>query len=171
MCNSYHLFSYFLKHIISSLLTMLSNRTTIAAALLTIAIASSLIAVNGVTGYAFAKKGKGGDSTANTMTNSGDSGSNDNPAATSSSDSQTPNTHDSSGTTDNNNTPTSDTSGGSISQKDLKTFSSCVSHDALDGRLNLAEVNDCYGQVFDQGFGHALDQSSSIHDNTLQSPG
>lgn len=151
----------------SSLLMMLSNRT-IAAALFTIAIASSLITVSGFAGYAFAKKGKGGDSTANTMTNSGDSGSNDNPAAASSSDSQTPNTRDSSGTTDNSNTPTSDTSGG-ISQKDLKTFSSCVSHDALDGRLNLADVNDCYGQVFDQGVGHALDQSSSTHDNTLPS--
>jgi hypothetical protein len=47
----------------------------------------SLIALSGLAGYAFAKKGKGGDSTANTMTNSGDSGSNDNPTAASSSDS------------------------------------------------------------------------------------
>ena len=125
-------------------------------ALLTIAIASSLIAVSGFAGSAFAKKGKGG-STADTITNSGDS-SKDSPTA---SDSQTPNTHDSSGTTDNsNNTPAPDT--GSVSAKDLKTFSTCVSHDALDGRLNLAEVNDCYGQVFDQGFGHALDQGNDL---------
>jgi hypothetical protein len=42
----------------SSLLTMLSNRT-ITAALFTIAIASTLIVVSGFAGYAFAKKGKG----------------------------------------------------------------------------------------------------------------
>jgi hypothetical protein len=169
MCNSYHLFSYFLKHIISSHPTMLSNRT-IATALFTIAIASSLIAVSGFAGYAFAKKGKGGDSTANTMTNPADSSSKDNPGATSSSDSQSPNTRDSSGTTDNSNTPTSDTSGG-ISQKDLKTFYSCVSHDAQGGSLNLADVNDCYGQVFDHGLGHALDQSSSAQDSGQPSLG
>jgi hypothetical protein len=149
----------------SSLLTMLSNRT-IMAALFTIAIASSLIAVSSFAGSAFAKKGKG-DSTANTMTNSGGS-SKDNPTATSS-DSQTPNTRDLSGTTDNSNTPTSDTGG--VSAKDLKTFSTCISHDALDGRLNLGEVNDCYGQVFDQGFGHALDQSRSTQGNDLPSTG
>jgi hypothetical protein len=151
-------------------MTMFSNRTTVVTALFTIAIASSLIALSGFADSAFAKKGKGGDSTTNTMTNSGDSGSKDNPAATSSSDSQTPTTRDSSGTTDNSNTPTSDTSG-SISQKDIKTFSSCVSHGALDGRLNRAEVNDCYGQVFSQGFGHALDKSSSTQGNDLSSTG
>src|ERR1041385_7512912 len=124
MCNSYHLFSYSLKHIMSPLPTMLSKRT-IATALFTIAIASTLIVVSGFAGYAFAKKGKGGDSAANTMTNPADSSSKDNPGATSSSDSQSPNTH------------------GGISQKDLKTFFSCVSHDAQSGRLNLADVNDC----------------------------
>jgi hypothetical protein len=169
MCNSYHLFSYSLKHIMSPLPTMLSKRT-IATALFTIAIASTLIAVSGFAGYAFAKKGKGGDSAANTMTNPADSSSKDNPGATSSSDSQSPNTHDLSGTTDNSNSPTSDTSGG-ISQKDLKTFFSCVSHDAQSGRLNLADVNDCYGQVFDHGLGQGVGQSSSAQDSGQPSLG
>ena len=42
----------------SPLPTMLSKRT-IATALFTIAIASTLIVVSGFAGYAFAKKGKG----------------------------------------------------------------------------------------------------------------
>ena len=141
-------------------MAMLSNKT-IMAALLTIAIASSLIALSGFADSAFAaKKGKV-DRTANS------DGSNDD--LTTTPDSRTSNTRDSSGTTDNSTPTTPDTGG--VSTKDLKTFSTCVSHDALDGRLNLAEVNDCYGQVFSQGFGHALDQSSSTLGKDLSSTG
>src|ERR1051325_628353 len=98
--------------------TMFSNRS-IMAALLTIAIASSLIAVSGFAGSAFAaKKARGEeDSVTNTMSNS--DGNKDNPSTTSSDSS--PNTRDSSSTTDNISPSSSDTGG--VSTSDLKAFS------------------------------------------------
>ena len=115
---------------------MFSNRSMMAA-LLTIAIASSLIAMSGFAGSAFAaKKGRGeGDSVTNTMSNF--DGNKDNPSTTSSDSSLY--TGDPSKTTDNI-TPSSSGTGG-VSISDLKTSSKCVSGAALgDGRLTLADL-------------------------------
>lgn len=116
--------------------------------------------MSGFAGSAFAaKKGKGEvDSVTNMMSSS--DGNKDNPSTTSSDSS--PNTGDPSKTTDNITHSSSGTGGVSIS--DLKTFSKCVSGAAWgDGRLTLADVNDCYGQVFDHGFGQRLSEPSSTH--------
>ncbi|MFL6422840.1 MAG: hypothetical protein ACJ71R_04540, partial [Nitrososphaeraceae archaeon] len=43
--------------------------------------------------------------------------------------------------------------------------SKCQSGSAADGDLTLAEVKDCYSQVFDQGQGQGKDQSSSARGN------
>ena len=116
--------------------------------------------MSGFAGSAFAaKKGKGEvDGVTNTMSNS--DGNKDNPSTTSSDSSLY--TGDPSKTTDNI-TPTSRDTGG-VSTNDLQTFSKCASGAALgDGRLTLADVNDCYGQVFDHGFGQGLSEPSSTH--------
>jgi hypothetical protein len=120
----------------------------IMAALLAIAIASSRIISSGPVGFAFAAK-NGKDGITDTMTNSEDG--RDNPT---SSDPQTPSAEDSSGTTDD--------TANSVSEKNLKSFSKCVSGAAIDRDLSLSEINDCYGEVFHQGLGQGLDQPSSI---------
>jgi hypothetical protein len=127
------------------------------AALFTIAIASSLIAVSGFVGSAYAatkeKKVKADNEneygTVPTVSlDKGNKGNNN-------SDNQLPAVlrSDNSGkekskATNANgpNAATGDTS--SISSKDLKSLSKCQSGAAADGDLTLAEVKDCYSQVF-----------------------
>ena len=130
-------------------MVMFTNRTT--AALFAIAIASSLIVASSFVGFAFAAK-KEGSATypKNTITNSdGEDKSSPRKSAASSAG-------DISGAT-------ADTNG--LSTKELKKLSKCQSGSAADGDLTLAEVKDCYSQVFDQGQGQGKDQSSSARGN------
>ena len=125
-------------------------------ALFTIAIASSLIAVSGFVGSAYAAKKKdnamksesndneygtvptvslnkdkkGSDKTADSL-----------PAVLRSDDPKSKSTK-----ADGPSAATGDTTG--ISAKDLKSLSKCQSGAAADGDLTLAEVKDCYSQVF-----------------------
>jgi hypothetical protein len=110
---------------------MFTKRTT--AALFTIAIASSLLVVNG--GFvgstiAAAKKvtNENKDDAFKTLAND-----------RSNSQFQTTDAGDSNGST-------GDTS--SVSAKDLKSLSKCESDAAADGDLTSAEAADCYRQVF-----------------------
>ncbi|MFL6402176.1 MAG: hypothetical protein ACJ71M_01670 [Nitrososphaeraceae archaeon] len=128
---------------------MFTKRTT--AALFAIAIASSLIVASSFVGFAFAAK-KEGSATypKNTITNSdGEDKSSPRKSAASIAG-------DTSGAT-------ADTNG--LSTKELKKLSKCQSASAADGDLTLAEVKDCYSQVFDQGQGQGKDQSSSARGN------
>jgi hypothetical protein len=112
---------------------MFTNRT-IMAALFTIAIATSLIAVSGgFVGSALAKKASD--------TSSVDEDKSSLPAVLGddSPKSKSTNADDSSGST-------GDTNG--ISANDLKSLSKCQSGAAEDGDLTQAEVMDCYHQVF-----------------------
>ena len=130
-------------------MVMFTKRTT--AALFAIAIASSLIVASSFVGFAFAAK-KEGSATypKNTITNSeGEDKSSSRKSAASSAG-------DISGAT-------ADTNG--LSTKELKKLSKCQSGSAADGDLTLAEVKDCYSQVFDQGQGQGKDQSSSARGN------
>jgi hypothetical protein len=133
-------------------MVMLTNRA-IMAALLAVAIASSLIAVSGFVGSAYAaKKGKG-DSVSNTMSKSNDDSENPETSSNSESpNSDTPNQALDSTTPAPNN--------GSPSAQDFKSLMNCASGPALDGHLNLAKLRECYGQVF--GHGEGMDQSSSM---------
>ncbi|MFL6321237.1 MAG: hypothetical protein ACJ72Q_12250 [Nitrososphaeraceae archaeon] len=128
---------------------MFTKRTT--AALFAIAIASSLIVASSFVGFAFAAK-KEGSATypKNTITNS------DGEDRSSSQKSAASSAGDISGAT-------ADTNG--LSTKELKKLSKCQSGSAADGDLTLAEVKDCYSQVFDQGQGQGKDQSSSARGN------
>ena len=107
--------------------------TTIAAALLTLAVASVLIATNSHMGLAFAARKVVGNEVTNTMVQSSDSGKTNSP------NTQSDYTGDS-----------SDNTGGTDAtfSKDLKKFSKCLTAVAADGDLALAEVTDCYHQVF-----------------------
>ncbi len=113
-------------------MAMFSSRT-IMAALLTIAIATSLVIVSGdLVGSTLAGAKK--------VTNE----NKDNAFKTLSNDKtnsqfQTTDAGDSSGST-------GDTSG--VSAKDLKSLSKCESDAAADGDLTSAEAADCYRQVF-----------------------
>ena len=107
--------------------------TTIAAALLTIAIASMLIATSGHLGLAFAAKKVVGNAVTNTMLQSSDTGDTNSPKT------QSYNTGDSSGNTGGTDATFS---------KDLKKFSKCLTGVAADGDLTLVEVTDCYHKVF-----------------------
>ena len=127
---------------------MMFNSKTIMAALFTIAIASSLVAVSGFVGFAYAAKKEANNSgTVPTVSLSKEDKKKDNqsdlPAVLrpeSKSDPQkTPSAGDSSGST-------GDSSG--VSAKALKGLSKCQSHAAADGDLTLAEVKDCYSQTF-----------------------
>jgi hypothetical protein len=109
---------------------MLTNKTM--AALFTIAIASSLIAVNGIVGSTFAFTKSNDVTTSRTINFDGKDKSD-------SQKSDSANTGDSSGTT-------GDSSG--IPAKDLKSLSKCESGAAADGDLTEAEVTSCYRQVF-----------------------
>jgi hypothetical protein len=136
---------------------MFSKRIT--AALFAIAIASSLIVVSGdLLGSAFAAK-KGRDSAEITNTIVDPNGTD----KSSSPKSQSTNAGESS--------PTAGASS-NISGKDLKSLSKCQSDAAKDGDLTLTEVNDCYGQVLDQGGqGQGTDQSSSAGGNDRSTGG
>jgi hypothetical protein len=136
-------------------MVMFTNRT-IMVALFTIAIASSLIALSGFVGSAYAaKNGKITKNDANQYgtvptvatgkDNKGDNNSDKLPAVLrsggSSDDQKSKSTN-----ADGPSAATGDTS--SISAKDLKSLSKCQSGAAADGDLTLAEVKDCYSQVF-----------------------
>ena len=110
---------------------MFIKRTT--AALFSIAIASSLIVASGFVDSAFAaKKSQKTDYTYTTLSDGKDNVSGPRPQV------------DDLG--DSGSTP-QDSSG--ISSSDLKKLSKCQSGAAEDGDLTLADVNDCYSQVFD----------------------
>ena len=135
---------------------MFTNRT-IMVALFTIAIASSLIAVSGFVGSAYAatKKEKVKENNGNeygtvpTVSLSRDNKGNDNrdqlPAVLRS-DAGSGDEKSKSTNADGPSAATGDTTG--ISAKDLKSLSKCQSGAAADGDLTLAEVKDCYSQVF-----------------------
>jgi len=125
------------------------HNKTIMAALFTIAIASSLIAVSGFVGFAYAAKKEANLGTVPTLSISKEDKKKDYqsdlPAVLrpeSKSDPQkTPSAYagDSSGSA-------GDTNG--VSLKALKGLSKCQSHSAADGDLTLAEVKDCYSKEF-----------------------
>ena len=106
----------------------------ITAALLAIALASSLIVASGLVGSAFAKKQKEGQTNTIVDPNGTD--------VSSTPKSKSTDTGGSSGTTGNT---------GGISAKDLKSLSKCQSSAAKNGDLTLADVDNCYSQVFNQG--------------------
>ena len=110
---------------------MFSSITVVA--ILTIAIASSVIFVSGFAGKVHAVKKAVDDTTKNTIAqpSGGNSISPNSPSV---------NTDDSSGTT-------GDTNG--TFAKDLKKFSKCLTAAAANSDLTLVEVTDCYHQVFD----------------------
>jgi hypothetical protein len=124
---------------------MFTNRT-IAAALFTIAIASSLIAVSGFVGSAYAAKNKAKDTqdeygTIPTVASGQDKSKKDQlPAVLRADDSQK-----SKGVS-----PNMGASGytNGVSKTDLKSLTKCQAGAAADGDLTLAEVKDCYSQVF-----------------------
>ena len=142
------LISVFLKNL-ALLSKMMFHNKTIMAALFTIAIASSLIAVSGFVGFAYAAKKEANSGTVPTLSMSKEDKKKDNqsdlPAVLrpeSKSDPQkTPSAYggDSSGSA-------GDTNG--VSAKALKGLSKCQSHSAADGDLTLAEVKDCYSKEF-----------------------
>jgi ABC-type antimicrobial peptide transport system permease subunit len=110
-------------------MAMFTRRIT--SALFAIAIASSLITASSLVGSALAKKEKDGQTNTITDPNGTD--------VSSTPKSQSANVGGSSGTTDDT---------GGVSAKDLKSLSKCQSGAAKDGDLTLAEVKDCYSQVF-----------------------
>lgn len=125
------------------------HNKTIMAAVFTIAIASSLIAVSGFVGFAYAAKKEANSGTVPTLSMSKEDKKKDNqsdlPAVLrpeSKSDPQkTPSAYagDSSGSA-------GDTNG--VSAKALKGLSKCQTHSAADGDLTLSEVKDCYSKEF-----------------------
>jgi cytoskeletal protein RodZ len=137
-------------------MVMFTNRT-IMVALFTIAIASSLIAVSGFVGSAYAatKKEKVKENNENEYgtvptvslgkDNKGDDNTDKLPAVLRSGDSSDDQKSKSTNA-DGPSAVTGDTT--SISAKDLKSLSKCQSGAAADGDLTLAEVKDCYSQVF-----------------------
>jgi hypothetical protein len=130
-------------------MVMFTNRT-IMVALFTIAIASSLIAVSGFVGSAYAakkiakedvknsnKKEYGTVPTVSLGTDKRDSL----PAVLRHDDQKSKST--------NADGPSAATGGSTgVSAKVLKSLSKCQSGAAADGDLTLAEVKDCYSQVF-----------------------
>jgi hypothetical protein len=128
-------------------MAMFTRRIT--SALFAIAIASSLITASSLVGSALAKKERDGQT--NTITDPNGTDVSSTPKSLSA------NAGGSSGTTDDT---------GGVSAKDLKSLSKCQSGAAKDGDLTLADVDDCYGQVFDQGAqGQGTGQSSSAGGN------
>jgi hypothetical protein len=118
---------------------MFTKRTT--AALFAIAIASSLIVASGFVGSAFAaKKSPKTDDTYRTLSNGKDKVSGPRPQV---------DDLGNSGSTPQDNAGSSLQDSSDISSSDLKKLSKCQSDAAEDGDLTLADVNDCYSQVFD----------------------
>ena len=140
--------SIFLKNFALSL-KMMFNSKTIMAALFTIAIASSLVAVSGFVGFAYAAKKEANSGTVPTLSLSKEDKKKDSqsdlPAVlrpeTKSDPQKTP-----SASADDSSGSTGDSSG--VSAKALKGLSKCQSHAAADGDLTLAEVKDCYSRTF-----------------------
>jgi hypothetical protein len=123
---------------------MFSNKIT--AALFAIAIASSLILVSGggFVGSVLAKKAKQADEYGTAPQVASDKSKDKSPLPAVLRD-DTPKSHsvnagDSGGSTGQSSSGTS--------AKDLKSLSKCESSAAADGDLTLAEVKDCYRQVF-----------------------
>jgi hypothetical protein len=146
----------FLKNLTLQSMVMFTNRT-IMVALFTIAIATSLIAVSGFAGSAYAapkkkivkENSENEYGTVPTVSLGKDNQGNDNsdklPAVLRSDDK--PDDQKSKSTNaDGPSAAAGDTT--SISAKDLKSLSKCQSGAAADGDLTLAEVKDCYSQVF-----------------------
>jgi hypothetical protein len=118
---------------------MFIKRTT--AALFSIAIASSLIVASGFVDSAFAaKKSQKTDDTYTTLSDGKDNVSGPRPQVDDLGDS---------GSTPQHNAGSSPQDSIGISSSDLKKLSKCQSGAAEDGDLTLADVNDCYSQVFD----------------------
>jgi hypothetical protein len=118
---------------------------TTTAAIIAIAIASSLMFATGFVGSVFAAK-KETDGQTNTIIDPDKSGSPSTRLVNG--DQASPTTGDSS----------------SISKKDLKDLSKCQSGAAEDGDLTSAEAQDCYNQVVGQGQGQQ-DESSPAQGN------
>ena len=132
---------------------MFINRTTFKA-LLTIAVASSLMAIGGLTSSAFADTPKStsqsylslpittGGHSANDVDDSSDDGP---PPAVLRNEESSPsmsygaNSEDSDWTTADNNT---------IPEKYMNGLSDCESSAAADGNLTLVEIMDCFHRVF-----------------------
>jgi hypothetical protein len=112
--------------------TLVTTLMITTAAVLTIAIASSLIDRNSL---AFAAKKVVDNEVPNTMAQPDD----DNINNSNSPKSLNANTDDLNGNTGNND---------DIYAKQLKKFSKCLTGVASDGELTLIEVTDCYHQVF-----------------------
>jgi hypothetical protein len=143
------LISIFLKNFALSS-KMMFNSKTIMAALFTIAIASSLVAVSGFVGFAYAAKKEANNSgTVPTLSLSKEDKKKDNPSdlpAVLRPESKSDPQKTSSVNADDSSGSTGDSSG--VSAKALKGLSKCQSHAAADGDLTLAEVKDCYSQTF-----------------------
>jgi hypothetical protein len=132
-------------------MVMFTNRT-IMVALFTIAIASSLIAVSGFVGSAYAAKKIAKEDVKNSNKNeygtvptvslgTDKKGSDSLPAVLRHDDQKSKST--------NADGPSAATGGSTgVSAKVLKSLSKCQSGAAADGDLTLAEVKDCYSQVF-----------------------
>jgi hypothetical protein len=138
-------------------MVMFTKRTT--TALFTIAIASSLIVASGFVGFAFAAKKISripDDYAYRTLSDSQDKSSLPAVLRDDSPKSQSANAGGSSGATGD---------GIGVSAKDLQKLFKCQSGAAEDGDLTLAEVNDCYTQVFDQGQRQGEEQLSSARGN------
>ena len=118
---------------------MFTKRTT--AALFAIAIASSLIVASGFVGSAFAakKSQRSEDDTYKTMSDGKDKISGPRPNV---------DNLGVSGLSPQDNSPSSAQDSSGISSSDLKKLSKCESGAAENGDLTLADVNDCYSQVF-----------------------
>jgi hypothetical protein len=115
--------------------TLVTTIMITTAAVLTIAIASSLIDRDNLVGLAFAAKKVVDNEVPNTMAQPND----DNMNNSNSPKSLNANTDDLNGNTVNND---------DIYAKQLKKFSKCLTGVASDGELTLIEVTDCYHQVF-----------------------
>jgi hypothetical protein len=142
---------------------MFTKRTT--AALFAFAIASSLIVAGGLMGSAFAakKSSKPDDNNYRTLSDGedkasgpmphvrdlGNSGSsaNDN-SGSSANDNSGSSANDKSGSSANDNSGSSAKDSSGVSSGDLKKLSKCESGAAEDGELTIAEVHNCYNQVF-----------------------
>jgi hypothetical protein len=118
---------------------MFTKRTT--AALFAFAIASSLIVAGGLMGSAFAakKSSKPDDNNYRTLSDGEDKASG-----------PMPHVRDlgNSGSSANDNSGSSAKDSSGVSSGDLKKLSKCESGAAEDGELTIAEVHNCYNQVF-----------------------
>jgi hypothetical protein len=134
---------------------MFTKRTT--AALFALAIASSLIVAGGLMGSAFAakKSSKSDNNTYRTLSDGEDKASGPMPhvrdvgnSGSSANDNSGSSANDNSGSSANDNSGSSAKDSSGVSPGDLKKLSKCESGAAEDGELTVADVHDCYNQVF-----------------------